>query len=355
MPTEVDLIFSYAGLLSLACICIYIGAFGSLPKHKKRTGGADRQAESEDEDEDEQNERLSLEDAWLFPIIGSVVLFGLFVVIKYFGKEWINWLLGWYFSIAGIGSVWKSLVFLTRYLLGNEQWQRFERFSVHVKRRGVDIFSLKWRTPSLILLPLSVIPSALYRYSSASRRSALLTDVLSMSFCHNALTLLKLDSFKTGTALLSGLFFYDIWWVFGTPVMVEVATKLDVPIKLLWPKSIYFSDESGYTLLGLGDIVIPGCFVALALRFDYHRHIKKGKDFNKPYFYASLLAYILGLVTTMSVMHMFKAAQPALLYLSPACILSFVTTAFVRGELSEAWNWMDESDSKHKEDGKKQK
>ncbi|KAJ3735660.1 signal peptide peptidase-domain-containing protein [Lentinula guzmanii] len=318
MPTEVDLISSYAGLLSLACICIYIGAFGSLPKHKKRTGGADRQAESEDEDEDEQNERLSLEDAWLFPIIGSVVLFGLFVVIKYFGKEWINWLLGWYFSIAGIGSVWKSLVSLTRYLLGNEQWQRFERFSVHVKRRGVDIFSLKWRTPSLILLPLSVIPSALYRYSSASRRSALLTDVLSISFCHNALSLLKLDSFKTGTALLSGLFF-----------TTSVATKLDVPIKLLWPKSIYFSDESGYTLLG--------------------------KDFNKPYFYASLLAYILGLVTTMSVMHMFKAAQPALLYLSPACILSFVTTAFVRGELSEAWNWMDESDSEHKEDGKKQK
>lgn len=85
--------------------------------------------------------------------------------------------------------------------------------------RDLDIFSLKWRTPSLILFPLSVIPSALYRYSSASRRSALLTDVLSMSFCHNALSLLKLDSFKTGTALLSGLFIYDIWWVFGTPVV----------------------------------------------------------------------------------------------------------------------------------------
>lgn len=40
--------------------------------------------------------------------------------------------------------------------------------------------------------------------------------------------------------------------------MVEVATKLDVPIKLLWPKSINFSDESGFTLLGLGDVVIPG-------------------------------------------------------------------------------------------------
>jgi hypothetical protein len=38
---------------------------------------------------------------------GSVALFGMYVIVKYFGKEWINWLLSWYFSIAGVGSVWK--------------------------------------------------------------------------------------------------------------------------------------------------------------------------------------------------------------------------------------------------------
>lgn len=102
--------------------------------------------------------------------------------------------------------------------------------------------------------------------------------------------------------------------------MVEVATTLDVPIKLLWPKSLSFSDESGFTMLGLGDVVIPGAFVSLALRYDYHRHLKNsgetgGTSFSKPYFHASLLAYVGGLVTTMTVMHVFKAAQPALLYL----------------------------------------
>jgi len=35
------------------------------------------------------------------------MLFGLFIILKYFGKEWINRLLGWYFSIVGVGSVWK--------------------------------------------------------------------------------------------------------------------------------------------------------------------------------------------------------------------------------------------------------
>jgi minor histocompatibility antigen H13 len=67
---------------------------------------------------------VTMEDAWLFPVvccyeivdifssnnaykIGSIVLFGLFLVIKYFGREWINWVLGWYFSLAGVGSVFR--------------------------------------------------------------------------------------------------------------------------------------------------------------------------------------------------------------------------------------------------------
>lgn len=35
------------------------------------------------------------------------------------------------------------------------------------------------------------------------------------------MSMLKADSFRTGIILLSGLFFYDIWWVFGTKVVCE--------------------------------------------------------------------------------------------------------------------------------------
>lgn len=50
-----------------------------------------------------------------------------------------------------------------------------------------------------------------------------------MSFSHNSLSLLKIDSFKTGCILLSGLFFYDIWWVFGTDVVRKnPASAVDV-------------------------------------------------------------------------------------------------------------------------------
>jgi minor histocompatibility antigen H13 len=100
--------------------------------------------------------------------------------------------------------------------------------------------------------------------------------------------------------------------------MLSVATKIDAPIKLLWPKSVVFSTARGFTMLGLGDVVVPGMFIALALRYDHYRASKSGESppvFPKPYFWAALFAYFFGLSTTIMVMHVFEAAQPALLYL----------------------------------------
>ncbi|KAI9572203.1 signal peptide peptidase-domain-containing protein [Boletus coccyginus] len=313
-----DLISSYAGLLCLASVSIYCGAFGSLPNFLQ-----------DDEDEDEDiPDRMSSSDAWLFPIVGSVVLFGMYVVVKYVGKEWINWLLGWYFSVAGAGSVWKSTVSLVKFVIGRERWRTFDRNRLLLLRGPLEVVSLSFRTPTLVLLPVGMLPSVLYSMSTGSRKPALLTDILALSFSHNALSILKLDSFRTGCILLSGLFVYDIYWVFGTEVMVKVATSLDVPIKLLWPKSMTFTTERGFTILGLGDVVIPGLF-------------KRETSFTKPYFCVTLTAYVVGLITTMTVVHMLGQAQPALLYLSPACILSFFVTAVVRGEVEDVWRWSD--------------
>lgn len=75
------------------------------------------------------------------------------------------------------------------------------------------------RTPSIILLVPSLVPSILYTYQAGPKKSALITNILALSFSHNALSLMKLDTFWTGIILLSGLFLYDIWWVFGTEVV----------------------------------------------------------------------------------------------------------------------------------------
>ncbi|KAG6837701.1 hypothetical protein H0H93_003503 [Arthromyces matolae] len=297
------------------------------------------------EDEEDISERMSTGDAWLFPIMGSVALLGFYLVIKYLGKDWINWILRWYFSVAGVASVWKSIIASTRFILGETRWKSFDHISFTLKKGAKTFVSLSWRTPSVFLFPIAIIPSAVSAFSAQYGKSALLSNIMALSFSHNAISLLKIDSFGTGAVLLSGLFFYDIWWVFGTEVMVKVATTLEVPIKLLWPKSLTFAADRGFTMLGLGDIVIPGTVIAFALRYDYHQAVQgktlKQGSFSKPYFYATLTGYFLGLVTTMAVMHNFKKAQPALLYLSPAGILSFVITAAIRGELREALNWKD--------------
>ena len=99
--------------------------------------------------------------------------------------------------------------------------------------------------------------------------------------------------------------------------MISVATSLDLPMKILWPKSTTFAMENGNMMLGLGDIVVPGTFISLALRYDHFRYTKAHPTgrFIKPYFNASLVAYVTGLAIAMTIMQVFHAAQPALLYL----------------------------------------
>lgn len=178
--------------------------------------------------------------------------------------------------------------------------------------------------------------------------------------------------------------------------MITVATKLDVPIKLV------FQGPSRSSILGLGDIVVPGIFIALALRFDLWRHYNKQitsvptelktefsdktskeavtttqtKDrhvkvpfvdprgrwgdrvwsarrltsifsaptatsalaataFSKTYFYASMAGYALGMLLTLTVMLVFNHGQPALLYLVPCVAGAVWLTGAARGEIHD--------------------
>jgi minor histocompatibility antigen H13 len=117
--------------------------------------------------------------------------------------------------------------------------------------------------------------------------------------------------------------------------MVTVAKGIDAPIKILSPRSSHSND---FAMLGLGDIVVPGLVIALCLRFDLHRHAlrhPKSNDvgpyskFGKSYFVVAVLSYVFGLGVTMGVMHWTRKAQPALLYLSPACSESSTGYSFV--------------------------
>lgn len=63
-------------------------------------------------------------------------------------------------------------------------------------------------------------------------------NVLGLAFSLQGIEHLSLGAVQHGVILLCGLFFYDVFWVFFTPVMVTVAKSFDAPIKLLFPKNL---------------------------------------------------------------------------------------------------------------------
>lgn len=227
-----------------------------------------------------------------------------------------------------------------------------------------------------------------------------------------ALQLLSPTTFGTGSLILAGLFFYDIWAVFFTPLMITVAKNLDVPIKLVFPRPEQPSATPGeppvrsFSMLGLGDIVLPGLMIGLALRFDlYMFYIRKQKSvakqaedgttvqevvkapyvsvsgnwgeklwtssaapqrassifpaqlatrFPKPYFTVTMVGYVLGMVATLLVMSIFDHGQPALLYLVPGVLISLWGTALVRGEVQELWQFSEAITTEAEEDLKQE-
>ncbi|WWC88039.1 uncharacterized protein L201_002942 [Kwoniella dendrophila CBS 6074] len=366
MPQDAGLIGSYVSLGLQALIPIALGSFKSLKtpeatirKRKLARKGQllDGQEDSDDEGEEEIiEETLTWADSLLFPVFGSVALLGLFLIIKYVGKEWINTILGVYFTGAGmfaIHSTFSSITAWTLRAFGHKSITYHIRISAGIRQ----VFHLPTTLPSMILVPIAIALPLLY---IPLGRPYILSNILALSLSTATLGLLKLDSFLTAFLLLGVLLVYDIFWVFATPVMVTVARSIDAPIKILSPKSSPFALNGKpleFTMLGLGDIVIPGLVIALCLRFDLANYVKSHPNqeittkskFSKPYFITGLLSYIIGLTITILVMHTFKAAQPALLYLSPTCSLGPILLASIRGELKELWSWSDAPSTEEKE------
>lgn len=95
-------------------------------------------------------------------------------------------------------------------------------------------------------------------------------------------------------------------------------------------------------MLGLGDVVMPGLLLCFVLRYDAYKKtqlLPGGCETGVPpprhinrisYFHCSLIGYFLGLLTATVSSEVFKAAQPALLYLVPFTLLPLLTMAYLK-------------------------
>ena len=168
---------------------------------------------------------------------------------------------------------------------------------------------------------------------------------------------MNLPNFKISFILLWGLFFYDIFWVYGTDVMVTVAKSIDAPIKLMFPIDLTTTPIK-FSILGLGDIVIPGIFIALCIRYDINRILQKStqdktaEEISKirtPYFNWCMIFYGVGIIVTFLVMVLSGQAQPALLFLVPSCCLSVVLVAYFEGDFKNIYEYDEEKHEKEQE------
>lgn len=83
-------------------------------------------------------------------------------------------------------------------------------------------------------------------------------------------------------------------------------------------------------------VLVFSSFVPLLSLLHYRRSLKQGSSF---YFSTAIVAYVLGLVLTVFVMHTFKAAQPALLYLVPMGVLTPLLLSVARGEAGRLFRY----------------
>ena len=127
--------------------------------------------------------------------------------------------------------------------------------------------------------------------------------------------------------------------------MVEVAMAYDFPNKLMMPP--IWNPDSSCSMLGLGDILVPGLYLGFLNKFDE-------KQNTRSYLNSALVAYAASLLVCVVVLIVFDNALPALLYIVPALFLATYANAKYRGELEllrkTEFKTTSEGDSSHTED-----
>ena len=77
--------------------------------------------------------------------------------------------------------------------------------------------------------------SAMLCAAHLNTRHYMLNNIIGICLSIQAIEKISIGSYKIAVVLLLGMFVYDVYWVYGTDVMVTVAKSFDIPVKLLFP------------------------------------------------------------------------------------------------------------------------
>uniref|UniRef100_A0A8B9W4K6 Signal peptide peptidase-like 2B n=2 Tax=Bos TaxID=9903 RepID=A0A8B9W4K6_BOSMU len=228
--------------------------------------------------------------------------------------------------------------------------QRLPFCKCRVPDNSLPYFHKRPQVRTLLLALLCATVSVVWGiFRNEDQWAWILQDALGIAFCLYTLKTIRLPTFKACTLLLLVLFIYDVFFVFITPfltksgnsIMVEVATgpsdsatheKLPMVLKVprLNASPLALCDRP-FSLLGFGDILVPGLLVAYCHRFDIQ------VQSSRVYFVACTIAYGIGLLVTFMALALMQRGQPALLYLVPCTLVTSCALALWRRELGVFW------------------
>uniref|UniRef100_A0A3B1JZU9 Signal peptide peptidase like 2A n=1 Tax=Astyanax mexicanus TaxID=7994 RepID=A0A3B1JZU9_ASTMX len=333
-------------MLALAVFTVGMGGFwsGAAEREKLNAGpvlsGGEERADSGD---------LSLYSP--LKVLLFVVLMCGMLVLMYFFYKWLVYVIIVIFCLASATALYSCLDALMNAI-------GCGKLSVSCGERSCSLRSLLL---AAVCITLAVVWGV---YRNEDRWIWILQDLLGVAFCLNFMKTITLSNYKICVILLCLLLVYDVFFVFITPfftpngesIMVQVALgpgaggeKGDVvevsadpspayeklPVVMRVPRfSAWAQNLCGmqFSILGYGDIIVPGLLVAYCHRFDVWINSS-----NRIYFISCTIAYCVGLVVTFVVMLLSKMGQPALLYLVPFTLITSAVVACSRKEFRQFW------------------
>jgi minor histocompatibility antigen H13 len=204
-------------------LIIAIGSFKSLEEmiRQFKRVHIEKKAKSED------IETMGWSDTLQFPLMAGATLCGLYFAMQYFGKDTVNYLIIGYIALGGTVGVKSMLTSFTGDMFAHIDKDYLVDFAIKYIDLEVQVTLL-----DLFCCVISFIQMGLYVYF----KNWIYNNLLALVFCIHALQSMFIGNFKNGFTLLILLFFYDIFFVFGTDVMLTVAKGINAPIKLMFPK-----------------------------------------------------------------------------------------------------------------------
>ncbi|XP_078666873.1 signal peptide peptidase-like 2B isoform X1 [Branchiostoma floridae x Branchiostoma belcheri] len=320
----------------------WAGTVGGKKKMKKRrqytAEDGEREGEEEEEEEvppEEEEEPQTVEISPKFIAIFVFMICALLLLL-YFFYNYLVYVIIVIFCLASAKGLYVCLLPIVLWLPAN----------CRIPENKLPLLKKRPLVKCIILAACCVTVSLIWFIFRKERWAWILQDGLGIAFSIYMLKTIRLPSFMVCTILLSALFVYDIFFVFITPlitksktsVMVDVATgpadaTEQIPMVLKVPSLRHSGSAmcNPYSLLGFGDILVPGLLIAFCKFFDS----KIGSW--GIYYLSTLVAYGVGMIITFFALVFMKNAQPALLYLVPCTLLTATFVACRRGEIKQFW------------------